>query len=388
MNQKEKIVIQPFRSSQKRKLVRTIHSVPQTHVLFVGPTEGASHHCHRINSNNTLSMLLIPDAEIALGNTEKLIMEAVKELFYSSRGDLRAIMLYTGCQTRFLGVDFNRIVKTIENELPLRVAHYEESQFANEDEFKHQGRSMAECVFDLLPISDKESDRTVLLLSGFSEFSNKNELYQYLKHGAYELIVSGAWGDFDDFLKCGQAHLQLVTDRVMLPIAESLYQHHQIPYLYLPISYRLSEIENGYIKLDEALDRKTQISNYIAETNRNIDLALEKAQDRNIDLNLSGVSQPWNLTRSLLEYGFCVSSVTVPHDESEEDKRVTNIDCEWMKETYPNIQIIKDKKRKGRRLSDGKSGNSFSRQENIEEKHLWGFALLNQLMQIICEAVD
>ncbi|MDR3288132.1 MAG: hypothetical protein LBT22_01745 [Peptococcaceae bacterium] len=347
-------------------------------------------------------MLCLPEEEVVLGNTENLILEAVGELWDHSENEMRGVILYTGCQTRFLGVDFDRVVKNIERDFPIFASCYEESSYTDteEDEFVNTRKSVYESIFQLLPETKSPADSGVLLLSGYAAFSGENEMFRYLtRHESPALRLTSGWVDFDDFLCCGRASLQIVTTPVMLPVAKMIQKRQEIPYLYLPTNYRLREIKQAWSDMEEAVGRAWARDEVTADSEKWIDEARRKTSDREIALKLGAVARPGNLARALLEYGFNISSVEISvRDPNPEDGLrdiiTSDDDLQWIAKEYPQIRIEKAKReaRDRHRGPHGGSGGRGGKHSNVRNDRLetsfWGFAALTNLMRRLCLAVD
>jgi nitrogenase molybdenum-iron protein alpha/beta subunit len=140
-----------------------------------------------------------------------------------------------------------------------------------------------------------------------------------MHHDRQELLTAGDWDVYDDFLRCGQASLQLVTSPKMLSVAEMIQKRQGIPYLYAPLSYRLSEIENAYVKLDNLMGWSIDRSALYAAARKHMEQAAQRLGGRPLAVHLGAAERPGDLARALLEYGFQIHSITLKEAGFDQD---------------------------------------------------------------------
>ena len=116
--------------------ISALYSVPGTHVLFTGPGECARHNCRMHYQLGRISWLCPTDTEIALGKLEGMVLESVGSLVEHYNGKLFGVILYSGCQTEFLNVDFEYLLKTIRNRFHIAAAHHSISRFQRFDRLR------------------------------------------------------------------------------------------------------------------------------------------------------------------------------------------------------------------------------------------------------------
>ncbi|MDR3270256.1 MAG: nitrogenase component 1 [Peptococcaceae bacterium] len=392
--------------SQRRR-EHLLPSVPETQCLVIGPIE-CIRHCakHALGRENTAALCL-PDTEMVLGNTANLVVEAVRELYAEAKVKPRGFFLYTGCQTRFIGVDFDGIIREIQNTMPVRATHLEQVTFVAAHQSRAPASAVAESVYRLLPEGKSSGKAGVLLLNGYPLFSNENDLQQYFRVNRLSLRNAYGWRNFDDFLSTGDASLTLVTDPEMLPAAEGISKRRQIPYVYLPLSYRLSEIQEAYERLDEQFGVKTDMSEFASQAKTAIEQIQAQLGPCRLALDERGAARPWNTSRALLEYAFSLGAVSVttnlPDDEDEAENdynsseltgsvKENDADYQWLVQTHPEVTVYEEQEEHGHgsRARSGGDGTSRGRRDQrgerggaeeivAGEKSFWGYAALHQL---------
>ena len=123
MNEKTIIHVVPDKVQGE---VSALYSVPGTHVLFAGPRECARHNCRMHYRLGRISWLCPTDTELAMGRLESMILDSVESLMerYGREGrELFGVVLYTGCQTEFLNVDFAYLLRKIRKRFHIAAAH-------------------------------------------------------------------------------------------------------------------------------------------------------------------------------------------------------------------------------------------------------------------------
>ena len=111
-----------------------------------------------------------------------------------------------------------------------------------------------------------------------------------------------------------------------------------IPFLFLPVSYRIGEIEAGYRQLRDFLapsDAEPDLSAECAAALRAVEAALRAVGDRPVIVDASATIRPFGLARALLEYGFSVRRVVaqkcIPIDRESLD---------WLEENRPDVELV------------------------------------------------
>ena len=111
-----------------------------------------------------------------------------------------------------------------------------------------------------------------------------------------------------------------------------------IPFLLLPVSYSIGEIEAGYRQLRDFLDpsgAEPDLSAERAAALVAVEAALRAVGDRPVIVDASAVTRPFGLARALLEYGFSVRRVVaqkcIPIDRKSLD---------WLEENRPDVELV------------------------------------------------
>ena len=88
------------------------HCVPQVHALYFGPAECGRHLFASFSLDAQASFLVVSDAQMALGRSEELVLEAVGEIL-ERQPETRAFILCAGCQTAFIALDGDDLARRV-----------------------------------------------------------------------------------------------------------------------------------------------------------------------------------------------------------------------------------------------------------------------------------
>ncbi len=313
----DNIKIVPFRA-QRSVSIAALYSVPQTHVIYVGPAECARHNCRMNYYWGRMSFLCPSDADLALGNTEDLIFKAVAELKEHYRKyeehELRGVILFTGCQTRFMSVDFEKAMNKVRNDLGIAITHFEESRFRR---FDHASTQQTDLRISILRLMERQKDGKpgIAFLSDRRDLCSEQE-YKRIK-AIYDISWARSIGDcasFDEFGMIADSVINIVTSESMRKSAEYLKKEYSTPYIFLPPSVRIANICENYEKLSSALG----VKDCEGELNAAAELYRKRISDiaalysgRSIDIDLSLAEDISDILSALSEYGFCVAAVKI-----------------------------------------------------------------------------
>ena len=317
---KDDLIIHVVPNKVQRE-ISALYSVPGTHVLFTGPRECARHNCRMHYRLGRISWLCPTDTELALGKLESMVIRSVEELIERYRGKLFGVILYSGCQTEFLNVDFEYLMKKIRKQFHISAAHHSISRFQRFDRLRPAEKDIFADVFRLL-MSEKESEGGsfpggLQILSRPVAMAEEND-FRFIaeKAGLGWARNTGEWSTEEEFLKCRESVLNIVTAEERIPAARYLESEFGVPWILLTDSCRLSAVEENHRLLSEKLreipgtrDVSGEMEGLRQIASREIEEVLRLAGDRKLTLDLTGTGRPWDLTRALIEYGFRIERI-------------------------------------------------------------------------------
>ena len=424
--------------------VSALYSVPGTHVLFIGPRECARHNCRMHYRLGRISWLCPTDTELAMGRLESMVPESVESLierYKQEQKELFGVILYTGCQTEFLNVDFDYLLRMIRKRFHIAAAHHSISRFQRFDRMRPAERDIFGDVFRLLePVdADVAQSEAVPSSGGLQVLSRPVPMDQT---NDFRVIAesagmgwsrnTGEWHSAEDFLRSRESTLNIVTAEERLPAARYLQSAFGIPWIVLKDSRRLTVVDKNYRMLQEKLGEMPETMD-IAEASekmrkeavRRIEATRETAGDRVLTLDLQQSSRPWDVTRALIEYGFRIGKIVLrsfpappglkpPRGiQPPPGMRKTRQDTEdntWVKKNAPNLEV-EEKRPDFRRMMRGgacihdlpeylkKTEDTAPKPEGfppvqpgpgggVSEAAYWGYSGICMLMEQICKSLD
>lgn len=321
---KDDLIIHVVPNKVQRE-ISALYSVPGTHVLFTGPRECARHNCRMHYRLGRISWLCPTDTDLALGKMESMVISSVKELVERYNGNLFGVILYSGCQTEFLNVDFEYLMKKIRERFHISAAHHSISRFQRFDHLRPAENDIFEDLFHLL---ENEGERRsgekpsslpggLQVLSRPVPMADDND-FRFIaeKAGLGWARNTGEWSTEEDFLKCRESVLNIVTSEERMPAARYLESVFGIPWILLTDSCRMSVVKENHKLLSEKMMQISGIQDISGETarlrqmaRREIEEVLHLAGERKLTLDLTGTGRPWDLTRALIEYGFRIEKI-------------------------------------------------------------------------------
>ena len=308
--------------------------VPQTYALYFGPAECVRHTFSGLAEDGDASILVINDVQTSLGLTEELVAEAV-DAIREKRPQVRAFVLYTSCQTSFLGIDFRALCLDLHKRTGLCFAHVNCSRMmgGRVPGAPREGDGTARrrrgpggpgggfgtrrALFGMLEQCEDNGETGVLVLGG-DALSPYNDLRDYVALDGIEWVRSvGDLASFDEFAACRNAALAIVLDSSWQDVADYLQQQFSIRCLQLQPSYSFAEIAADYERIDEALagygtvEQHAYLRTRRDERMQYAEHALQQALRfcGALELDLRLVARPYSLAENLLDYGFAIWSV-------------------------------------------------------------------------------
>lgn len=336
-----------------RGIVRTGMLIPESVELFVCPFACGRHgaiSAVKQELKHRLSYLYVEQADIVNGYDD-LILPAVGELLETLTERPKVVLVFVSCLDDLIGTDHEALMERLSEKYPdvkFRSCHMNPISKGSKTP---PAISIQNNIYSLLePVSEK--DRGVNCLGNLVEISRESEIYDYLKSLGYgELRHISQYDTFEGYQEMAKSGFNLVITPVGRQAAEQMEEKHGVPYVFLPVSYRMEEIEETYRKLRAALARarngeegesvcETTETDFDFSTHRQSALeAVERARravgTTPIVVDASAVKRPFGLARALLEYGFHVVRVQAP-----ECIGIDKESYQWLVSEHPEVEIV------------------------------------------------
>ena len=386
------------------------HLVPNIHALFFGPIECMRHTFPDLLDDEEASVLIVDDVNTSLGRTEDLIREAVAEIV-EMYPKTEAFLFCTACQTAFLGIDLDSMCQSLHEATGLFFAHFEANRMASENipgkdrktvpggDRYHTRRAVFR-VFEQLPAFDPADGDGVLVLTD-DALDADCDLKDLIGTNGIEWVRGvGDCTGFSDFLTLARARVVIANSMPWKEVGDYLHERFGIPFLYLPTSYSLDEIEGYYATLDELLPPTPEILSRRAErrarAQADIESTLAAARSASLDLDLRVMWRPFSAYEALSGYGFDIRTILpnksqIQHKEEDDAPAFERLLAAKPEEfsrfkPQPNSRKRKgpasphalNRRRPGRFVDQGRLERATERVP--EETAWWGYSSISALM--------
>ena len=244
---------------------RAALSVPESVMLIVAP--GCCGRNTSLVSNmpgyrNRFFYLLMDETDLVTGRHLTKVPEAVSEVVsfldgLEGTGVPKAVMICITCVDALLGTDMERVARSCET--ALREAGYKDTRVkpcymyaltreGNRPPMVH----VRQTIYSLLPECRKDP-QAVNILGSFAP-TRSDDLVSILNSAGYKTIRQlGDITAYDEFMKMGEASLNIVTNPEARAAAEDLRVRLNIPYVELTRVYDAEKIDRQYRSLIKAL---------------------------------------------------------------------------------------------------------------------------------------
>lgn len=393
------------------------HLIPQMHVLFFGPIECARHSFSSLVDDEDASILVVTDVQASLGETERLVADAVSEIVKDD-DSIRGFLLCTACQTTFLGIDFDGLCSDLHKRFGLFFAHLEANRMRAENIPGASRKDIPggdryhfrKALFKMIEQREGSAGKRGILVLSEDPLADECDLKQLeAAEGVGWVRSVGDLQSFDELLACKDALFVVSTSIVWNETAEYLSSECGIEALICPTSYDLDEIGVYYKQLVQALERN--LGSSAAATvedvrtrgceNARKAISRVRALDSALDLDLRLVHRPFSMVEALGRSGFEVidfmpSRMRMMHKEPDDlpaYERLAAQDPQFA-ERYAGNSRGKRVRRSNRARNMGTPGRFIPSDPVSREKHVrgeqswWGYSSIVELMRELEDAAD
>lgn len=321
-------------------MVRVGMLVPESVQLFVCPFACGRHGAigaMRQGFKDRLAYLYVDQNDIVRGYDD-LIPGAVTELLEALPRRPRVVLIFLSCLDDLIGTDRDALLDVLHGRFPdlrFRVCHMNPISL---DSKSPPPVTIQRRIYSLLEPSD-EKEAAVNSIGNLEAVAPACELHRVLASlGAGELRHISRCGTFAEFQRMASSRANLVLMPTGVQAAKEMERVLGIPFLFLPVGYRVEEIEEGYRRLRDFLNpsgREIDLSSERAAALGAVEAALRAVGDRPVIVDASATVRPFGLARALLEYGFSVRRVAaqkcIPIDEES---------LNWLRANRPEVEVL------------------------------------------------
>lgn len=322
-------------------VVRTLAQLPESYLLYIGPVACARHDflSGMYKVPDRISYLCPHELDVIFGKIEVLVDEAVADILGRTASDAKAIMIYTGCQNSLSPVDFDALVRKLQETYGILVSYYNMNHFLRSGKgnvYPPLYQSLLQTL-DYTIHAQEEGSNAVNILSPALSLHTGNDLPQLLTGwGVGKLQGIGSCATLEEFKGMAAARLNIVTHPDFLPAAHDMESKWGIPWLYLPATYRLEDIDRQYKELAAWFGKEAEAGEARREAEEKIAHVRRLLNDTPVRLDGACFLKPLSAARFLLEKGFQVSGI----DHLPDLKQYRKADAEglkWLQEHVPHL---------------------------------------------------
>lgn len=384
-------------------IVRIGMLVPESVMLFVSPSAcgrhgalGALQHGYK----ERVYYCYLSQSDIISGYDDEII-RTVEEVLEDIDITPKAFYVFVSCLDDLIGTDNDAVMELLNEKYPdinFRCAHMNPLQLGSK---RAPGITIQSNLYGFLE-EKRESDRGVNVIGSFENVHEDSELNEWLgQHNAF-LRHIGDFESYDDYQNMSRSMANIVVSPVALQAAENMKREYGIPYIFLPPTYDLDEIEDNYKKLSEFLfegESNDDLDHILNEARKKAEEDIEKAlkvvSNFPIVVDASATIQPFGLSNALLNYGFNVvrtgAQECLPFDQGH---------LEMIEKNFPQVNVYQPLDPSASRredqlpesLSIGVEGAYLTGSKYVADAfadlQMFGFHGVSRLMELISDGVE
>lgn len=198
--------------------------------------------------------LVLQPTDISFGSGDKL-NAAIEEI--TAQGKPELLFVITTCVVELIGDDFDSLCARAAARLNIAVTVIHTEHYRSENHLAGMEAALTAC----LPVMREQPPQLAVNILGprHDNFA-KSELAECLNTIGLPInLVLPSDCDITDIVKAPAARLNLVTDRIGLPLAQAMLDRFGLPYIYFDRFVTPRTIENAYLDLfDKILKPETR----------------------------------------------------------------------------------------------------------------------------------
>lgn len=285
-----------------------------------------------MNEADRFSFVILSEKDMVTGDIEEATIQGVIDVIQKRSPKPKAVLLFTVCAHHFLGCDYRRIYRKLEQVFP-------EIDFFRcymDPIMQKKGltpdQKLRRATYEKLPVREPNAKKIALLGSDFL-FGKESELFGMIEENGYELGQIKACSSYEEFLQLSEADAFLCNyPPAKVGVMQAADRLHR-KFFYFPASFdydlmdeQINELASYYQMLVPDLTKARERAN----------LALEKAKavigDTPIAIDYTVHPRTLGFAKLLLQHGFCVEKIYMDAANGEEEAEFL-----WLKEHAPKL---------------------------------------------------
>ncbi|MBR0457653.1 MAG: hypothetical protein IJJ26_00310 [Victivallales bacterium] len=286
-------------------------AVPESVMLLVAPA-CCGRNTSALGAESSLAdrffYLLQDEADIVTGRHLTQIPQAVQEVVASCQKRPSAVMLCITCVDALLGTDVEAVCRKASEAAGLPVVPCYMYALTREGRLPPMV-SVRKSIYSLLKPTPRRKD-AVNLLGYFSPLQEDCELPALLRSVGLQTVKElSRCADFAEFQEMSRANFNLVLHPEVRVAADDLHQRLGIPSIELTRVYDLEKVRHQYEALANAIGVTFKFATYYSRARDAVEAFHAACPEAVFAVGEWCNADPFELTLSLLRYGFRVSDL-------------------------------------------------------------------------------
>ncbi len=304
-------------------LVRVGMLVPESFQLFIAPAACGRHgaiSAYQHGYKDRLAYYFLEEQDIISGSYEQQILQAVEQVLSRLAQKPQAILLFVTCIDDLMATD----LESLTIELAQRFCGIDFS-FCHMNPIRNESKlpppaHIQQQIFRLLKSTDNQLS-TVNCIGNLLPIDGQCELYSFLHSlGISQIKHISQCKTYAQFQTMATAACNLVLSPNGLAAAKRMKADLGIPYLELPVSYALDNIDQQYEQLQQALGKTSSMDLSVLRQQAEQEIAQTRQLLGDLPILLDGaaVAHPFALAWFLYQQGFSVAGVFAEQPTGQE----------------------------------------------------------------------
>ena len=159
-----------------------------------------------MNAADRFSYVILSEKDMIAGDVEEITIRGVIDVLQKRQQLPRAVLLFTVCVHHFLGCDYNRIYRELEQKFP----QIDFVRCYMDPIMQKQGltpdQKLRRAILEKLPQCALKAGKLAILGSDFA-YDTENGLFGLLRQAGCEIVQSRTCSTYDEFLQMAQAEV-------------------------------------------------------------------------------------------------------------------------------------------------------------------------------------
>lgn len=311
--------------------------VPEAHQIFVcaeGCLRGVVLTAAEMGATRRFSTIAVEEQNLLEGDMEALILNGVADVLKKLPYRPRAVLLFTSCVHHFVGCDLDYVYQKLRARFPdVDFTDCYMNPIMRKSKVPPDAK-MRQQLYSLL--KPAALDGGVSLVGTLTPLEEQSDLVRLVRLSGQPFRAITSCKRYDDFQEMAKSSLCISINPAAVLAGDTLQKRLGQRHLHLPLSYDPVEIEAHLRTLVRALGIAVpDFSAWRTAAEKAMERAAAALEGVDVSIDYTATTRPLGLARLLLSYGIRVVSVYadgfIPAEKG---------DFDWLREHYPQLQII------------------------------------------------